>query len=162
MNEEEVITMALVRWSTARWDPFAELSVLQERMNRVYEDLFPITRKGEEELNVGTFYPAVDICEGDKEIILKAELPGIKRKDVYLELNDGVITLKGERKLEKEDKRDTYHRIESCYGNFHRSFTLPSTVDRDKIKAMYKDGILEVTLPKMEEATPKSISVEVN
>jgi len=154
--------MALTRWSSTRWDPFGELFVLQERMNRALEDLFPITRKGEEELSVGTFYPAVDICEGDKEIILKAELPGIKKKDVHLELNDGVITLKGERKFEKEDKRDNYHRIERYYGNFHRSFTLPSTVDRDKIKATYKDGMLEVTLPKMEEAAPKSIPVEVN
>ena len=154
--------MVLVRWSPTRWDPFGELPVLQERMNRLFEDLFPITRKGEEELNVGTFYPAVDICEGDKDIILKAELPGIKKKDVHLELNDGVITLKGGRKFEKEDKRDNYHRIERCYGNFHRSFTLPSAVDRDKIKATYKDGILEVTLPKMEEAKPKSIPVEVN
>jgi HSP20 family protein len=81
---------------------------------------------------------------------------------VHLEIDDGVFTLKGERKFEKEDKQDNYHRIERSYGSFHRSFTLPSTVDRDKIKAKYKDGILEVTLPKKEEAKPKSIPVEVN
>jgi len=162
MNEEEVIIMALVRWSPTRWDPFGELSALQERMNRLFEDLFPVTRREKEELNAGTFYPAIDIYEEDKEIILKAELPGIKKKDVHVEINDGVLTLRGERKFENEDKRDNYHRIERGYGSFHRSFTLPTAVDRDKIKAHYKDGLLEVTLPKAEEAKPKSIPVEVN
>lgn len=154
--------MALVRWSPIRWDPFGELSTLQEGMNRLFEDLLPTTRKGKEELNAGTFYPAVDICEGDKEITLKAELPGMKKEDVHVEINDGVITLRGERKIEKEEKKENYHRIERSYGSFHRSFTLPATVDRDKIKAHYKDGILEVTLPITEEAKPKSIPVEVN
>jgi HSP20 family protein len=104
----------------------------------------------------------VDIHEGDKEITLKAELPGIKKEDVHIDVNDGVITLRGERKFEKEDKKENYHRIERSYGSFHRSFTLPSTVDVEKIKAKYKDGILEATLPKTEEAKPKSIPVEVH
>ena len=154
--------MALVRWSPVRWDPFGEFSTLQERMNRLFEDLIPATRKGEEELNTGTFYPAVDISEGEKDITLKAELPGIDKKDVHLEINDGVITLRGERKLEKEDKKEHYHRVERSYGSFNRSFTLPTTVDSGKVKANYKDGILEVTLPRKEEAKPKSIPVEVN
>jgi len=154
--------MALVRLSPARWDPFGEFSALQERMNRLFEDLLPSTRKGKEELNAGTFYPAVDIYEEDKEIILKAELPGIKKNDVQIEINDGVLTLRGERKFEKEDKKGNYHRIERGYGSFHRSFTLSTTIDRDKIKAHYKNGILEVTLPKTEEAKPKSIPIEVN
>ena len=154
--------MELIRWSPTRWDPFGEIYTLQERMNRLFEDLLPTTRKGEEELNVGTFHPAVDIYEEDKGITLKAELPGIKKEDVHLEINDGVITLRGERKFEKEDKKDNYHRIERSYGSFNRSFTLPSTVDRDKIKAHYKDGILEVTLPTAEEAKPKSIPVAIN
>ena len=154
--------MALVRWSPLRWDPFGEFSTLQERMNRLFEDLIPATRKGEEELNTGTFYPAVDISEGEKDITLKAELPGIDKKDVHLEINDGVITLRGERKLEKEDKKEHYHRVERSYGSFNRSFTLPTTVDSGKVKANYKDGILEVTLPRKEEAKPKPIPVEVN
>ena len=154
--------MALVRWSPVRWDPFGEFSTLQERMNRLFEDLMPATRKGEEELNTGTFYPAVDISEGEKDITLKAELPGIDKKDVHVEINDGVITLRGERKLEKEEKKENYHRLERSYGTFNRSFTLPTTVDSGKVKANYKDGILEVTLPRKEEAKPKSIPVEVN
>ena len=153
--------MTLIRWSPRTWDPFGELSTLQERMNSLFEESLPTTRK-EEELNLGTFYPAVDIHEGDKEITLKAELPGIKKEDVHIDVTDGVITLRGERKLEKEDKKENYHRIERSYGSFHRSFTLPSTVDVEKIKAKYKDGILEATLPKTEEAKPKSIPVEVN
>ena len=154
--------MALVRLSPVRWDPFGEFSTLQERMNRLFEDLIPATRKGEEELNTGTFYPAVDISEGEKDITLKAELPGIDKKDVHLEINDGVITLRGERKIEKEDEKEHYHRVERSYGSFNRSFTLPTTVDSGKVKANYKDGILEVTLPRKEEAKPKSIPVEVN
>lgn len=154
--------MALIRWSPTRWDAFGKLYTLQERMNRLFEDLLPTTRNMEEELNAGTFYPVVDIYEGDKEITLKAELPGMKKKDVHVEINDGVITLRGERKIEKEDKTENYHRIERGYGSFHRSFTLPGTVERDKVKAHYKDGILKVTLPRTEEAKPKSIKVEVN
>ena len=154
--------MALIRWSPRTWDPFRELSAFQGRMNRLFEETLPATHKEDEEFNLGTFYPAVDIHEGDKEITLKADLPGIKKEDVHLDIDDSVITLKGERKFEKEDKQDNYHRIERSYGSFHRSFTLPSTVDRDKIKAKYSNGILEITLPKTEEAKPKSIPVEVN
>ena len=153
--------MALIRWSPRTWDPFGELSTLQGRMNSLFEESLPTTRK-EEELNLDTFYPAVDIHEGDKEITHKAELPGIKKEAVHIDVIDGVITLRGERKLEKEDKKENYHRIERSYGSFHRSFTLPSTVDVEKIKAKYKDGILEATLPKTEEAKLKSIPVEVN
>ena len=154
--------MALVRWSPVRWDPFGEFSTLQERMNRLFEDLIPATRKSEEELNTGTFYPSVDIYEGEKDITLKAELPGIDKKDVHVEINDGVITLRGERKIEKENKKENYHRVERSYGIFNRSFTLPTTVDPGKVKANYKDGVLSVTLPRKEEAKPKSIPVEVN
>jgi HSP20 family protein len=162
LNENEVIKMALVRLSPARWEPFGEFSTLQERMNRLFEDLIPTTRMGEEELNTGTFYPAVDIYEGEKEITLKAELPGIDKKDVQVEINDGVITLRGERKIEKENKKENYHRVERSYGIFNRSFTLPTTVDPGKVKANYKDGVLSVTLPRKEEAKPKSIPVGVN
>ena len=96
--------MALIRWSPRTWDPFGELSTLQERMNRLFEETLPSTRK-EEDLNLGAFYPAVDINEGDKEITIKADLPGIKKEDVHIDVNDGVITLRGERKLEKDDKK---------------------------------------------------------
>lgn len=153
--------MALIRWSPKTWDPFREMDALQETMTRLLEDTLPTPPK-EEELNSAIFYPAVDIHEGDKAIAIKAELPGIKKDDVHIDVHDGVITLKGERKFEKEDNKENYHRIERSYGSFFRSFTLPSTVDVEKINATYKDGILEVTIPKTEEAKPKSIPVEVN
>ena len=153
--------MALVRLSPARWDPFGEFPTLQERMNRLFEDLMPTSRMGEEEHTTGTFYPAVDIYEGENEITLKAELPGIDKKDVHVDINVGVITLRGERKIEKENKKENYHRVERSYGIFNRSFTLPTTVDPGKVKANYKDGVLSVTLPRKEEAKPKSIPVGV-
>jgi HSP20 family protein len=162
LNEKEVIMMTLVRMSPARWDPFGEFLTLQERMNRLFDDLMPTTRMGGEELTTGTFHPAVDIYEGEKEITLKAELPGIDKKDVHVDINGGVITLRGERKIEKENKKEKYHRVERSYGIFNRSFTLPTTVDTGKVKANYKDGVLSVTLPRKEEAKPKSIPVGVN
>jgi len=154
--------MVLMRLRPRQWDPFKEFCTLQDGMNRLFDDLLPANRKSEEELHNGTFSPAVDIFEEDKGITLKAELPGMKKEDVQVEINDGVITLKGERKMETDEKNNNYHRIERGYGSFHRSFTLPAMVDRSKIKAHYKEGILEVTLPKAEEATLKSIPVEVN
>lgn len=152
--------MELIRWSLKTWDPFKDIDTLEERMNRWFENTLPTTRQ-DEEFSSSTFYPAVDIHEGDKAITIKAELPGIKKDDVHIDVQDGVITLKGERTFEKEDKKENYHRIERSYGRFHRSFTLPSTVDVEKIKATYKDGLLEVSLLKKEEAKAKSIAVEV-
>ncbi len=154
--------MAIMRWRPTVWDPFRELSTLQEGMNRLFEEILPTSGKKQEELHEGTFYPAVDIYEEDNGITLKAELPGMKKEDVHVEMNDGVITLKGERKMETDEKKNNYRRIERDYGSFHRSFTLPDTVDRDKIKAHYKEGILELTLPRAEEPKLKSIPVEVN
>jgi len=154
--------MTLIRWNPTRWDPFGELSTLQEGMNRLFEDLLPTTRRENKEISTGAFYPAVDIYEGEKEITLKAELPGVNKKDVHVEVNDGVITLRGERKIEEEKKKENYHRLERSYGNFHRSFTLPNTVDPGKVKAHYKDGVLEITLPRKEEVKPQSIPVEIN
>ena len=154
--------MTILRWKTTGCDPFRELSTLQEGMNRLLEEMLPTTGKKQTELNEGTFNPAVDIYEDDMVITLKAELPGMKKEDVQVEINDGVITLKGERKMETDEKKNNYCRIERGYGSFHRSFTLPDTVDRDKIKAHYKEGILELTFPRAEEPKLKSIPVEVN
>ena len=144
------------------WDHLRELSIIQEGMNRLCEEMLPTNGKWEEELHKEMFYPAVDIYEEDKGITLKAELPGMKKEDVHVEIKDGLITLKGERKMETDEKKNNYHRIERGYGSFLRSFTLPDAVDRDKIKANYKEGILEVTLPRAEETELKSIPVEVN
>jgi HSP20 family protein len=148
--------MALVRW-----DPFRDLVSLKERMDRLFEDTFARSRNIEEGLAPGSWSPPVDIYETDENIILQAELPGIERKDITLEVKDDVLTLKGDRKFEKEVKQENYHRVERSYGSFQRSFTLPSNIKRDKVEAEFKDGILEVILPKVEEAKPRQIKVEV-
>ncbi len=147
--------MALVKW-----EPFKDLIELHEKMNRLFEETLARTR-GEAEIWEGAWYPPVDIYETDNEIVLKAELPGIDIKDIDITVEDGVLTLKGERKFEEEVKRENYHRIERSYGRFVRSFSLPNTVDVDKIKARMENGILKVIMPKKEESKPKQIKVEI-
>ncbi len=142
-----------------RWDPFRDLLDLQDRMNKLFEESFRRFRSTDLDL-AGGFVPAVDIYETDNEIVLKAEIPGVSKEDIKIEVQDGVITLKGEKKVEKEVKEENYHRIERAYGSFQRSFSLPSNVDRDRIKAAYKDGVLEVVLPKKEEAKPREVKIE--
>jgi len=147
-----------------RWEPFRDLAGLQERMNRLFEDsLRSRGTSGQEDdwALGGSWAPPVDIYEHEGNIVLKAEIPGIDPKDVELRVENNVLTVKGHRKLEEEVKRDNYHRIERAYGIFTRSFTLPTTVDAEKIKADYKDGLLKVVLPKREEAKPKQISINV-
>jgi len=149
-----------------RWEPFRDLAGLQDRMNRLFDESFRgLTRGGaaEEDWALGgTWAPAVDIYEQEGHIVLKAELPGIDPKDVDIRLENNVLTLRGERRVDNDVQRDSYHRVERAYGSFTRSFTLPSVVDQEHIKADYKDGVLKVTLPKREEAKPKQISISVN
>jgi len=109
-----------------------------------------------------TFVPAVDIKETEDKYVIEVEVAGIDKKDVHIEVKDGVLTLSGERKFEHEEKKDNYTRIERSYGKFHRTFTLPDLVMEDKIEAAYKDGLLTIELPKGEEAKPKEIEVKVN
>ncbi|HKC13129.1 MAG TPA: Hsp20/alpha crystallin family protein [Vicinamibacteria bacterium] len=146
-----------------RWEPFRDLVSLQERMNRLFDDSFRgINRTGSEEDWVGgAWAPSVDIYEQNGNIVLKAELPGVDPKDVDVRVENNILTLRGERKLENEVKRENYHRLERAYGTFTRSFTLPNVVDTEKIKAEYKDGLLRMTLPKKDEAKPKQISINV-
>ncbi len=139
-----------------RWDPFRDLLTLQERMNRLFEG--PLSR-GEEALS--TWAPSVDIYETEHEIVLKADLPGVNPSDVDVRVENNTLTLKGERRFEKEVKEDNYHRVERSYGSFARSFTLPNSVNPDKIEAHYESGVLRVTMPKREEAKPKQIKVDV-
>jgi HSP20 family protein len=145
-----------------RWEPFPDLMTLQERMNRVFDESVGRHRGAQEPLNSGAWSPAVDIYETEQDIVLKAELPEINQKDIDIQLENNTLTLRGERKFERETKEENYHRVERAYGSFCRSFTLPSTVDQDKIKAEYKDGILKVTMPKREETKPKQIKVAIN
>ena len=149
--------MALIRW-----DPFREVTSLQERMNRLFSDFRLRSPFAEEEITQGTWVPPVDIYETNDSIVLEAELPGITKDSISLEVKDNTLTLKGEKKFEKDVKEENYHRVERSYGSFQRVFTLPSTVQQDKVKAKFRDGILEITLPKVEEAKPKQIKVEVS
>lgn len=148
--------MALIRW-----DPFREMSSLQERMNRLMSDFRTRSPFGEEEMAQGAWIPAVDIYETKESIILNVELPGVTKEDIALEVKDSTLTIKGEKKLEKNVKEESFHRMERSYGSFTRAFTLPSTVQQDKVKAKFRDGILEIMLPKAEEAKPKQIKVDV-
>jgi HSP20 family protein len=132
--------------------------MLQDRMNRLFDD----TGRGwraDEPAATTSWSPSVDIFETEGEIIVKAELPGLERKDIVLHLENNVLTLRGERKFEKETKEENYHRIERSYGNFSRSFSIPATVDDEKIRADYKDGVLKIALPKKEQAKPKQIKI---
>lgn len=143
--------MAIVRWEPAR-----ELASMEiDRLNRMFSDFYGETfSRG--------WVPAVDIYETDQhEVVLKAELPDLKREDINLTFENGVLTLKGERKFEQEVKKENFQRIERRHGAFSRSFTLPNTVDASRISANYKEGVLTIRLPQREEAKPKQIAVNV-
>jgi len=147
--------MAIVRWL----DPFRDLSSIQERMNQIFEDALARSRGREEGLRSGMWTPAVDIYESNDSVVVKAELPGVEKDQISVEVKDGILSLRGERKFEKEVKEESYHRIERSYGSFQRSFSLPVSVDQEKVTAQFKNGVLEVTLPKKEQAKPKQIRI---
>lgn len=148
--------MALVRW-----DPFRELEDMSERLNRVFARPAARVSNGKEALTVADWMPTVDISETDGEYLIKAELPEVKKEDVKVTVEDGVLTLQGERRQEKEEKGKKFHRVERSYGSFVRSFTLPESVDDGGVKAEYKDGVLALHLPKTERVKPKAIDVKV-
>jgi HSP20 family protein len=144
-----------------RWEPLRDLLTTQREFDRLFREAFtPFF--GEGELSTRTWAPPVDIYETDNDIVVKAELPGIEPKDVEVKVEDNTLYLKGERKFEKETKEDNYHRVERSYGAFARSFSLPSSINTEKVKAEYKDGLLTLTLPKREEAKPKTIKIDVS
>jgi HSP20 family protein len=136
-------------------DPF-------QRMNRLFEETFgPVAFSTEEALSVTGWTPSCDVYETDNEIVVKADLPGVKKEDVKVGIEDGVLSISGERKFEEKIKKENYLRVERSYGAFTRGFTLPTRVDSSRISAEFKDGLLQVTLPKREEAKPKGIEVKV-
>jgi HSP20 family protein len=146
--------------AVVKWDPFRDLISIQDRMNRLFEQTLSRSR-GEEGVSATTWTPAVDIYETTDTIVMKAELPGVAREDIQIQINENTLTLKGERRFAKDVQEESYLRIERAYGAFHRSFTLPATVQQEKIRALFKDGVLELTLPKAEESKPKRISIDV-
>ena len=143
-----------------RFDPFRQLVRVQDRMNRLFEDA--LGRPVEDaDFFAGAWTPAVDILENTNDIVLRAELPGMKPEEVDILIENNTLTLRGERKFEVNDDKTNYHRRERTYGAFSRSFTLPSIVQQDKVTAEFKDGILQVSLPKKEETKPKQIAIKV-
>ncbi|MBZ5515602.1 MAG: Hsp20/alpha crystallin family protein [Acidobacteriia bacterium] len=144
-----------------RWEPFRDLMTTQREFDRLFKEAF-VPFFGEGELSTRTWAPPVDIYENENDIVLKAELPGVDPKDVEVRVEDNTLYLKGERKFEKEVKQENYHRVERSYGSFARSFSLPSSINAEKVKAEYKDGLLTLTLPKREEAKPKTIKIDVS
>ncbi|MGZ8365413.1 MAG: Hsp20/alpha crystallin family protein [Nitrospira sp.] len=148
--------MALVRW-----DPFRELEEVSDRLNRVFARPATRTANGKETMIVADWTPSVDISETEQEYQIKAEIPDVKKEDVKVMLEDGVLTIQGERKHEKEEKGKKYHRIERSYGSFVRTFSLPDVIEEEKVKAEFKDGVLNLHLPKSEKAKPKAIEVKV-
>ena len=151
--------MTLVRWS----DPFREFAQLQERINRAFSDAYG--RSGSEDeglMTTGTWVPPVDIYQnGDHEVVLKAELPDMTREAIDVTVENGTLTIKGEKRFSNEVNEESFHRIERRYGRFSRSFTLPQTVDAGKVSADYRDGVLTVRLPLRDEAKPRQIKVDV-
>ena len=145
------------------WSPFRDLWDLHDEIDRLFyrSGRGRRGRRGEEEGEIAVWAPAVDICDDKEAVKITAELPGMKREEVKISVDDGALTIKGERRFTDETKKDNYHCIERSYGTFYRSFSLPPTVDADKIKATMKDGVLEILIPKKEEAKPKSIEIEV-
>ena len=154
--------MALIRFrpesEVSTWSPFKDLVNMQREVGRLFDGLFSdLDGDGN---SVASWSPRADVIENGESYVIKAELPGVGKNDVKITLRENVLTIKGEKKQEKEEKDHNYHRIERSYGSFERSFSLPSNVKHDKIDAAFKDGVLIVTLPKAEEAKPKEIEVK--
>jgi len=141
-----------------RWDPFREVAALQNRVNSLFRDF----NDGESSLTTTNFIPAVDVYEDEKRIVLKLEVPGIPEKDLDVTVENNTLVVKGERKFEKEEKEENFHRIERRYGSFSRAFTLPTIVETENIDAKYENGVLRLELKKKPEAQPKQIKVNVN
>ena len=140
-------------------NPWKEMSVLQNRMNHLFSEPFFGSGREDDELSLGAWHPAVDMFDNDDKIVIKAELPGMKKNDFSVDVKDRVLTLSGERNYDNEVKEENYYRRERAYGKFKRAFHLPADVDADNIKAEFKDGILKVEIPKPEAQKPKQITV---
>jgi HSP20 family protein len=144
--------MAILRWS-----PYREVMALQNQVNSLFRDF----NEGEGALTTASFVPAVDVYEDTEKVVLKLEVPGIEEKDLDVRVENHTLTVKGERKLDKEEKEENFHRIERRFGSFYRSFSLPQTVDTENVAATYNAGVLKLELKKKAEAQPKQIKVNV-
>ena len=154
----------LTKWSplqSTRWDPFQQLADLERGLARVFGRAPNGDGNGDQPIAEALWEPLTDICEDEKEFVLKVELPEMKKEDVKVTVENGVLRISGERKAEKEEKTKKYHRVERSYGSFLRAFTLPEGADGTKVSADYKEGVLTVHLPKTPEAKAKTIDVKV-
>ncbi|HZE27266.1 MAG TPA: Hsp20/alpha crystallin family protein [Terriglobales bacterium] len=145
--------------TVVRYEPFRGLSTLHDQVNRLFNET--IFRGHNEDSAITTWAPAVDIYETPNELVVKADLPDVDEKDIDIRVENNLLTVHGERKIEKEEKEENYRRVERQYGSFTRTFTLPTTVDAEKVSANYDKGILKIALPKKAEAKPKQIKVNV-
>src|SRR6202158_4126765 len=141
-----------------RWEPFRGATTLQDQLNRAFGD---VLQRGGEESNLTAWAPSVDIYETEHELVVKADLPEVDPKDLDIRVENNILTIRGERKFEKNVNQDNYLRVERAYGSFARSFTLANTVNAEAIKADYQNGVLTLTIPKKEEAKLKQIKVNV-
>ena len=145
--------------NVVKWNPWREMGTFSDSVNRLFDGtLFPASWLSEDS-GLRNWRPVVDIFDNDEKIVIKAELPGVDKKDIHVDVKDGILTLSGERSYENEVKEENYHRKERAFGKFHRSFALPDGLNSDKIDADYKDGVLKVEIPKPEEKKPKKIAV---
>ena len=144
--------------NVVKYDPFRDLRSLQDEMNRLFSGTF--SRGNQDEVLRGAWSPSVDIFENKNEIVLEAELPGMNAEDVNISIENNVLTLHGERRFEKKDESDNFHRVERSYGSFTRSFTLPPTVSSENAQAEFENGVLRLTLAKREEAKPRRIEIK--
>ena len=142
-----------------KWSPWREMPALYNRFNRLFDDPFFRVGQMDDDAGMGLWNPAVDLYEKDDHFMIKAELPGVDKKDIKIDLQDRLLTLSGERTYDNEVKEENYYRRERSYGKFQRVFTLPADVDSDKIKAEFKDGVLQIEVPKPEEKKAKQVTV---
>lgn len=143
-----------------RWDPFRDVLALQNRLNSLFDD-FTRGQGDQDALTTAAFVPPVDIYEDDHKVVLKLEVPGIRQDELDIRVENNTLTIRGERKFEKEEKQENFHRIERRYGNFYRAFTVPSTVDTESVQASYDAGVLKIEMHKKAEAKPKQIKVNI-
>jgi HSP20 family protein len=161
--KEALVMSGLTKWEPAtRWNPFKELEEMEKRLSSFFGRPSVLGGDKKEAITVAEWSPLVDISEDEKEYLIKAELPEMKKEEIKIKVHDDVLAISGERKYEKEEQGKKHHRIERAYGSFMRSFTLPEDADGSKISAEYKDGVLNVHLPKSEKAKPKSVEVKIS
>jgi HSP20 family protein len=145
-----------------RWDPLRDLVAIHDRMNRLFEAALTGTDFPEQSSGVGTWSPIADVYETEESVLVTCEVPGLAQEDIEIKLADNVLSISGERRVEKGPQTQEFHRIERAYGPFSRNFTVPASIDAGKIAASYRDGVLSVSLPKRAEATPRRITVRIS